>query len=156
MMTNPAEPSRANNNNVAPPLAAPLAATAQSELHKKLQRVPLELVCPAGDIHEAMAMKDGYIKYGYASYLNDGVKMSARECLRAARRHIDRLLAGEDFAPEPNGAHHAGHARAMLGIYLECMEAGVLVDDRHPRHKKDHYIGKLMDRIAAGEYKKAA
>lgn len=121
--------------------------TTREELLKKTQRVPLDLVCPAGEAHEALAMKDGYIKYGYASFLNDGVEMSARACLSAARRHITRLLAGEDVAPDSK-AHHAGHARAMLGIYLECMEAGQLIDDRHPRHKADHFIGRMFDRMA--------
>lgn len=142
-------PSRAESNKDAP-IAAPVAATQQAELAKKLQRAPIELVCPAGIIHEAVAMKDGFMKYGYASYLNDGLKMSARECLRAAMRHNLRLLGGEDLAPD-SLAHHAGHSRAMLGIYLECMEAGTLIDDRHPRYKSDDYIGRLLDRIAKGE-----
>src|ERR1035437_5787249 len=129
-------------------LAAEQRPTTEAELKKKTMRVPLDLVCPAGVAHEAQAMRDGFIKYWYASYLNDGVEMTARHCLAAAKRHIERLLACEDKAPEPNGAHHAGHARAMLGIYLECMEAGVLVDDRHPRHKANPYIGKMFDRMA--------
>ncbi len=147
------EPIAREVNNDAPPsyeatkIAAPVAATQKAEQLKKLARAPVELVCPAGIIHEAMAMKDGYVKYGYASYLNDGVPMTARECIRAAQRHLLRLQAGEDLAPDSK-AHHAAHARAMLGIYLECMEAGTLIDDRHPRGKKDHYVGRLLDRIA--------
>ena len=128
-------------------LKAEERTTTREELLKKTQRVPLDLVCAAGTAHEAIAMKDGYIKYGYASFLNDGVEMSARGCLSAAKRHIERLLAGEDVAPDSN-AHHAGHARAMLGIYLECMEAGRLIEDRHPRHRADHYIGRMYDRMA--------
>ena len=116
----------------------------QVEMRKKTERVPLHLVCPAGMVHEAQAMREGYLKYGYASYLNDEVKMTALECLGAAMRHIIRLQNGEDCAPD-SGVHHAGHARAMLGIYLECMEAGKLVDDRHP---KRGYIGPLMDCLA--------
>lgn len=135
----PAQPS--------PIFKAEERATTKAELLKKTQRVPLDLVCPAGILHEALAMKDGYIKYGYASFLNDGVEMSARACLSAALRHILRLLAGEDIAPDSK-EHHAGHAKAMLGIYLECMEAGRLIDDRHPRHKQNHYIGALFDRKA--------
>lgn len=129
------------------PLKAEERTTTKAELLKKTQRVPLDLVCPAGIVHEALAMKDGYLKYGYACFLNDGVEMSARACLSAALRHVLRLLAGEDIAPDSK-EHHAGHARAMLGIYLECMEAGRLIDDRHPRHKADKYIGRLFDQKA--------
>ena len=114
------------------------------EQMKKSCRVPLHLVCPAGIVHEAQAMRNGFIKYGYASFLNDDVPMSALDCLGAAMRHIERLKNGEDLAPDSK-AHHAGHARAMLGIYLECMEAGKLIDDRH---KKRGYIGPLLDKLA--------
>lgn len=123
-------------------------ATRKQELLKKTLRVPLDLVCSAGVAHEAQAMRDGYIKYGYASFLGDGVVISARYCLAAAKRHIERLQAGEDLAPDSK-AHHAGHARAMLGIYLECMEAGKLIDDRHPAGKSvPNYIGQMFDRMA--------
>lgn len=115
----------------------------KAELKKKTQRVPLHLNCPAGLAHEAMAMRDGFIKYGYASYLNDGVKITMLECIGAAERHLQRLKNGEDCAPD-SFAHHAGHARAMLGILLECQEAGTLVDDRHPRRG---YIGRMFDRM---------
>ena len=117
----------------------------QAELKKKVSRVPLDLVCPAGVVYEAQAMREGFLKYGYASFLNDDVEITARHCIGAAMRHLERLLNGEDFAPEANATHHAGHARAMLGIYLECMAAGKLVDDRH---KTRGYIGKLMDDLA--------
>lgn len=130
-------------------------ADTKAELKKKTQRVPLHLNCPAGAAHEAQAMREGFIKYGYGSFLNDDVKMSAVECLGAAKRHIERLLSGEDYAPDEYGAHHAGHARAMLGIYLECMEAGKLVDDRHATQrastagdpKNRSYVGRMYDRM---------
>jgi Domain of unknown function (DUF5664) len=114
------------------------------ELKKKMQRVPLQLVCPAGIIHEAQAMRDGRIKYGYASYLNADVQITMLDCIGAAQRHLERLKNGEDLSPDAK-VHHAGHARAMLGILLECLEAGKLVDDRH---SKRDYIGPLLDRLA--------
>jgi hypothetical protein len=121
----------------------------KAEVIKKSQRVPLHLVTPAGMAHEAIAMRDGLLKYGYASYLNPDMKMNATEMLGAAMRHIQRLLGGEDLAPDSR-AHHAGHAKAMLGIYLEVMEAGRLVDDRHPTHLAEpHYIGAMFDRMYA-------
>lgn len=128
-----------------PQRAADQYRDTQAELKKKVARVPLDLVCPVGLIYEAQAMREGFLKYGYASFLNDNVEMTARGCIGAAMRHLERLLNGEDFAPEPNATHHAGHARAMLGIYLECMAAGKLIDDRHT---KRGYVGKVMDDLA--------
>lgn len=119
----------------------------KAEMRKKSQRVPLQLVCPAGVAHEAQAMRDGFLKYGYASFLNEDVPMTILGCIGAAERHLAKLKAGVDL--DPSGAHHAGHARAMLGILLECMEQGKLIDDRHPTHKKSNYIEKMFDRLEA-------
>ena len=120
------------------------------QLKLKTQRVPLHLNCPAGAAHEAMAMRDGYIKYGYASFLNKDVTITALDCLGAAMRHIQKLIAGQDYDPSKYGAHHAGHARAMLGIYLECMEQGRLVDDRHQSAIEGggRDISNMFDRMA--------
>ena len=120
-------------------------ANTAAEVRKKSQRVPLKLVCPAGVAHEAQAMREGLLKYGYASFLNEDVKMTMLDCIGAAERHLEKLKAGIDY--DPSGAHHAGHARAMLGILLECMEQGKLVDDRHPAHTKDRYIERMYDRM---------
>jgi hypothetical protein len=121
-------------------------ANAKSQMAFKLRRVPLHLVCPAGVAHEAQAMRDGCLKYGYGSYLNPEIEITMLGCVAAAERHLQKLKAGVD--KDPSGAHHAGHARAMLGILLECLESGKLVDDRHPRHKaSDGYIEKMMDRM---------
>lgn len=130
------------DKNVAAPDRSP---TRDAELRKKTQRVPLSLVCPAGVAHEAQAMRDGYIKYGYASFLDPAVKMTMLDCISAAERHLLKLKAGVD--KDPSGAHHAGHARAMLGILLECMEAGKLIDDRHATHRQSDYIEKMFDRM---------
>lgn len=120
-------------------------ADSKVQMAAKSQRVPLDLVCIAGVAHEAQAMRDGLLKYGYASFLNDNIEITSRGCIAAAMRHLGKLLSGVD--KDPSGAHHAGHARAMLGIYLERMEAGTLVDDRHPAHKRDAYIERMMDRM---------
>lgn len=119
----------------------------RAEMLKKTQRVPLQLVCSAGVAHEAQAMREGFMKYGYASYLSPGVKMTMLDCIGAAERHLQKLKSGVDY--DPSGTHHAGHARAMLGILLECMEAGKLVDDRHSAHKAEPFIERMFDRMAA-------
>lgn len=124
----------------------------KSEMRKKSQRVPLQLVCPAGVAHEAQAMREGYLKYGYASFLNDDVPMTMTGCIGAAERHLQKLKAGIDY--DPSGAHHAGHARAMLGILLECMEQGKLIDDRHETHKKSSYIEAMFDRLESDNRKR--
>jgi Domain of unknown function (DUF5664) len=133
---------RAPITNVA---AADRSPTREAELRKKTQRVPLALVCPCGVAHEAQAMRDGFIKYGYASFLDPTVKMSMLDCISAAERHLLKLKGGIDY--DPSGAHHAGHARAMLGILLECLESGQLIDDRHTTHTKSPYVERMFDRM---------
>lgn len=87
----------------------------------------ITLVPPAGILHEAIAMMDGAAKYGPYNWRDNPVL--ARVYIAAAMRHLQQLLDGEDFDPV-SGVHHAGHARACMGIYLDAFETGNLVDDR--------------------------
>lgn len=87
----------------------------------------LSLIPPAAKIHEALAMMNGRDKYG--PYNWRGKTVSAMVYLAAAMRHLESLVDGEDFASD-SGVHHAGHARACLGIFLDASEQGTLIDDR--------------------------
>lgn len=87
----------------------------------------LSLVPPAAILHEAMAMMDGAKKYGPYNWRDK--KVRAMVYLAAGMRHMQQLLDGENFDPKSK-VHHAGHARACLGIYLDAMSTGNLIDDR--------------------------
>jgi len=89
--------------------------------------VNIFLVPPAAIIHEAKAMMDGAQKYGPYNWRENSVAASVY--IAAAMRHIYSWLDGEELA-EDSECHHLGHARACLGLLLDALETGNLVDDR--------------------------
>lgn len=90
-----------------------------TELQKKAARVPLWLNLPVGLMHMAMAMKDGFLKYGFASWRRPEVSVTALSMIGAAERHLQLLKDGQDHASDSK-AHHAGHVMACMQIYLDC------------------------------------
>lgn len=78
-------------------------------------------------LHEACAMLDGDIKYGFRNWREKNVV--ARIYIDAALRHLNSWAEGEEYA-EDSGVHHLGHARACLGILLDAQETGNLIDNR--------------------------
>lgn len=92
-----------------------------------MEKVNLFLVPPVAIAHEARAMEDGARKYGPYNWRGNSVAASVY--LAAAKRHIDSWLDGEENAAD-SGVHHLGHARACLGILLDALETGNLIDDR--------------------------
>lgn len=87
----------------------------------------LHLVPPALTIHTAKAMENGAKKYGPYNWRSK--KVRATIYLDGALRHIVSYLDGEERAPD-SGVHHLGHAAACLGILLDALETGNLIDDR--------------------------
>lgn len=85
------------------------------------------LVPQAGILHEAMAFQDGATKYGAYNWREKKVK--GRVYVAAAMRHLGQYLDGENFDPKSK-VHHLGHARACLGIILDALETGNLIDNR--------------------------
>lgn len=81
----------------------------------------------AGILHESMAMNDGGMKYGFYNWRDKKVKASIY--LSACERHLKQFQDGENYDPKSR-CHHLGHARACLGIILDALETGNLVDDR--------------------------
>ena len=77
--------------------------------------------------HEALAMMDGAGKYGAFNWRAN--KVIASIYIAACKRHLDLWFEGEEEA-EDSGCHHLGHARACLGILLDAIETGNLIDDR--------------------------
>lgn len=92
-----------------------------------MKKPNLALIPSSALLHESMAMMDGDFKYGAYNWRDKSVL--AMVYLAAAQRHIAQLIDGEDFDPKSR-VHHAGHARACLGIYLDALETGNLSDNR--------------------------
>ena len=92
-----------------------------------LTKVDLSLVPPASLIEQARAMENGAIKYGAYNWREHPVL--ARVYLSAAQRHLADWLDGEEIA-EDSGVHHLGHALACIGIIVDAMHTGNLIDNR--------------------------
>lgn len=105
---------------------------------------PLHLVPPAAEIAEAVVMGLGARKYGPYNWRSANVKASVY--VAAARRHLAQWLDGENDDPE-SGVSHLAHARACLGILLDALATGHLIDDRPPAGAASD----LIRRHTAGE-----
>ncbi len=88
---------------------------------------PLHLIPPTAEILEAVVMGLGAAKYGPFNWRTANVR--ATIYIAAAKRHLVQWLDGQDDDPE-SGVSHLAHARACLGILLDALATGHLVDDR--------------------------
>lgn len=91
------------------------------------KKAPLGLVPPALIIGAAEAMENGASKYGPFNWRDYPVQ--AMTYVEAALRHLLAYVDGEDDAPD-TGIHHVKHAIAGLGILLDSLEGGQLIDNR--------------------------
>lgn len=106
-----------------------------------LKQPILSALSTASILYEAWAMRDGVRKYGAFNYRDKGVRSSVY--IDACLRHIFAYWDGEDLAPDSR-AHHLGHAKACLGIIIDGIEQGNLVDDRPKRGGK---APELLERL---------
>jgi hypothetical protein len=90
---------------------------------------PLHLIPPAAEILEAVVMGLGAKKYGEFNWRSS--KVRATVYIAAAKRHLAQWLDGQDDDPE-SGVSHLAHARACLGVLLDAIATGNVVDDRPP------------------------
>lgn len=91
---------------------------------------PLHLIPPAAEIAEAVVMGLGAAKYRPFNWRSRKVRASVY--IAAARRHLAQWFDGEDNDPE-SGVSHLAHARASLGILLDAVATGNVIDDRPPQ-----------------------
>lgn len=77
--------------------------------------------------HLAAGLADGARKYGVANWRQ--IAVEARTYTSAAQRHIKAWEDGEELAPD-SLVHHLGHAMASLGIILDALACGTLLDNR--------------------------
>lgn len=91
---------------------------------------PLHLIPPAAEILESIVMGLGARKYGAFNWRTS--KIRATVYIAAARSHLAQWLDRQDNDPE-SGVSHLAHARACLGVLLDALATGNVVDDRPPR-----------------------
>jgi hypothetical protein len=101
----------------------------------------LSVLSSASILHEARAMNHGAHRAlkvdgsrGYGPFNWRGNKVLASIYVDACMRHLLSWFDGEENADD-SGIHHLGHAKACLGILLDAIETGNLVDDRPPKGK---------------------
>lgn len=91
------------------------------------KKVHLFLVPAASKIYQALAMEDGARKYGPYNWRDKKVQLSIY--ISALERHIEAFKDGEEIASD-SGVPHLAHAIANLGIIIDALETGCLIDDR--------------------------
>jgi len=90
----------------------------------------LALVPAASTIYEALALMEGARKYGPYNWRHNAVE--AMTYVAACMRHLADWVDGEDIDPE-SLKPHLGHAKACLGILIDALETGNLIDNRPPK-----------------------
>lgn len=93
-----------------------------------VRKPPLHLIPPAAEVLESVVMALGAKKYGGAFNWRT-TNVNASVYVAAARRHLLQWFDGQDDDAE-SGVSHLAHARACLGILLDALATGHLVDDR--------------------------
>lgn len=89
---------------------------------------------------EGQVMALGASKYGPFNWRSNSV--AATVYIDAAVRHLLAWNAGQDDDPE-SGVSHLGHVRACMGILIDALETGNLIDDR----PKDKATPALIERF---------
>ena len=92
-----------------------------------VKKVPLHLVPPSVKHFLAEAFADGAQKYGPYNWRDK--KVSSSVYIGALHRHIDAWWDGEDIATDSK-KHHLAHALACIGILVDALATGNLIDDR--------------------------
>lgn len=92
-----------------------------------VKKVQLNLVPASSIIYQALAMEDGAKKYGPYNWREN--KVIASIYVAAAMRHLQQWHDGEELA-EDSKKPHLAHALACLGIIVDAIETGNIVDDR--------------------------
>lgn len=91
-------------------------------------KVPLfSVVPPSSLIAEGIVMRHGAEKYGPYNWREKSVQISIY--IDAAMRHISAYWDGEDIDKD-SGISHLFHAKAGLGVLIDAIESGKVIDNR--------------------------
>ena len=93
-----------------------------------IKKVQLNLVPASSIIYQALAMEDGAVKYNAYNWREN--KVIASIYVAAALRHLQAWYDESEELAEDSKKPHLGHALACIGIIVDALETGNLVDDR--------------------------
>lgn len=107
------------------------------------QKVPnLSVIPSAAVIHMGAAMRYGAYEAarvdgskGYGPYNWRDQPIEAGIYIDAAIRHLMQYQDGEECAPD-SGVSHLGHAMASIGILIDAIENGTMIDTRPKVNKQ--------------------
>jgi hypothetical protein len=102
-----------------------------------VKKVPISKVPPSSIIYQALAMKDGANKYGPYNWREN--KVIASIYIDACFRHLLAWFDGEEYSTDAN-VPHLGHALACIGIIVDAMTTGNLIDDRPTKGKASQLL----------------
>lgn len=106
-----------------------------------IKKARLSLVPTTSIIYQALAMENGADKYGPYNWRENSVR--ADIYIDATMRHLGQWYNGEELA-EDSGVHHLAHAVACIGIIIDALETGNLIDNR----PKPSSISALIERTS--------
>jgi hypothetical protein len=106
----------------------------------------LALVPSALSIYVAEVMKLGKRKYGAFNWRSKAVRRMVY--LSAALRHIQQSIDGADYDDE-SGLPHEAHAAACMGIVLDGLAVGNLINDRPTPGAASKLIKDFTENLAA-------
>ncbi len=92
-----------------------------------LSSIPMNLLSPLACAYGSLGKLNGKLKYGGSNFIGTEVIMSIY--MDAIRRHLDGIMAGEEFDPV-DGVPHFGAMLANIDIILCARAGGTLIDDR--------------------------
>jgi len=90
-------------------------------------KCPLQLIPPTAETEIAWVLHSGAMKYGPWNWRRDRIELS--NYLGAMRRHIARILDGEDVDAE-SGRLHLAHVAATAIIMIDALAHDCVIDDR--------------------------
>lgn len=93
-----------------------------------VKKPQLDKVPESSIIYQALAMQNGAEKYGAYNWRE--TKVSASIYIAACKRHLASWFDSREDNAEDSGVPHLGHALACIGILVDALETGNLIDDR--------------------------
>jgi hypothetical protein len=113
-----------------------------------IKKVQLNLVPASSVIYQALAMEDGARKYGPYNWRQN--KVIASIYVAAAERHLKAWFDSREEVAADSQKPHLAHALACIGIIVDALETGNLVDDRPPAGAASALIARFEKKGACG------